>query len=264
MEQPVPLRKARSKKSTAILRDVVDQDPLLHQEPISNVVAAHQNVSILPGSYQSAQPDMSQYSYHEPSQPKAVEQRSDSQTHALLQIPSSSISHDIGSDGAPLHTDQATDSLLALPSSSFEPNEIYVDASSHISHPEPSRPVIKPSQTSTSSYIPLQQPHIASLDPLLELDEHVTKEQYPVHFEDDGYTTARSFRSKGDYTTGSTTVVLAPRVTERVEREIAAAKQVMLDTKATDEIEEDESWDTSMVAEYGDDIFEYMHQLEVC
>ena len=26
---------------------------------------------------------------------------------------------------------------------------------------------------------------------------------------------------------------------------------------------EDEAWDTSMVAEYGDDIFEYMHKLEV-
>lgn len=128
-----------------------------------------------------------------------------------------------------------------------------------MSHPEPLKPTIKPNQT----YVPLQQPHVASLDALLELDERITKEQYPGHFEDDGYTTARSFRSKGDYTTGSTTVLLAPRVTERVEREIAAAKQVMLDTRATDEIEEDESWDTSMVAEYGDDIFEYMHQLEV-
>lgn len=81
--------------------------------------------------------------------------------------------------------------------------------------------------------------------------------------DDDGYTTARSLKSHGDYTTGPMTTVLAPRMTARVERELAAAKHFVLMSKETSELEEDEAWDTSMVAEYGEEIFEYMRKLEV-
>ena len=80
--------------------------------------------------------------------------------------------------------------------------------------------------------------------------------------EEDGYVTAHSYRSRGDNTTGGATTLLFPQVNKHVLRELAAAKQLVEATRTTEEIE-DECFDTSMVAEYGDDIFAYMKDLEV-
>ncbi len=99
--------------------------------------------------------------------------------------------------------------------------------------------------------------------PVSEPEEYWEEEGYDEEYEE-GYTTGRSLKSRGDYTTGPTTVLLAPKMTVRVEKELAAAKQIVQESRATDDIEEDESWDTSMVAEYGEEIFEYMRVLEVC
>jgi hypothetical protein len=41
------------------------------------------------------------------------------------------------------------------------------------------------------------------------------------------------------------------------------AKEHVLQHQTEEEIEE-EAWDVSMVAEYGDEIFAYMRELEVC
>jgi len=89
------------------------------------------------------------------------------------------------------------------------------------------------------------------------------EEQFDDQYEEDGYTTARSFKSRGEYTTGPTTVLVAPRMTAKVERELLAARNYVEGSRAAHEIEEDESWDTSMVAEYGEEIFGYMRVLEV-
>ncbi|GME57788.1 G2/mitotic-specific cyclin-4 [Neofusicoccum parvum] len=75
-----------------------------------------------------------------------------------------------------------------------------------------------------------------------------------------GYTT-RSLRHRTDNTTGGVTVVLAPRVTARTRRELDEAAIYVEATKTPEDVE-DEAWDTSMVAEYGDEIFEYMRNLE--
>ena len=80
--------------------------------------------------------------------------------------------------------------------------------------------------------------------------------------DEEGYVTARSFRSKGENTTGGVTTVIFPQMNQRARREISAARQLVEATRTADEIE-DESFDTSMVAEYGDEIFDYMRQLEV-
>ncbi|RAL04766.1 cyclin family protein [Aspergillus ibericus CBS 121593] len=80
--------------------------------------------------------------------------------------------------------------------------------------------------------------------------------------EDDGYITARSYRSRGDNTTGGATTVLFPKFNQQVRRELALAKQVVEATR-TDEDIEDEFWDTSMVAEYSEEIFEYMREQEI-
>ena len=94
------------------------------------------------------------------------------------------------------------------------------------------------------------------------LDDHHYFEEDEEYYDAEGYTTARSLRSRGENTTGGLTTFLEPRVTQRVLKELEQARDFVLANRTDDDIE-DEAWDTSMVAEYGDDIFEYMHKLEV-
>lgn len=79
--------------------------------------------------------------------------------------------------------------------------------------------------------------------------------------QDQAYTTAHSFKSR-DMTTGGATVVVPPQITARVQRELEEAQLEVERTRTDDDVEE-ELWDVSMVAEYGDEIFEYMRDLEV-
>ncbi|KAH7305630.1 cyclin-like protein [Rhexocercosporidium sp. MPI-PUGE-AT-0058] len=97
------------------------------------------------------------------------------------------------------------------------------------------------------------------LPALPEPEEYWEDDEEEV-YDEQGYTTAHSYRSRGD-TTGGVTTVLAPKVTLNVRRELAAAKHVVESSRTMEEIE-DEAWDTSMVAEYGDEIFAYMRELE--
>ncbi|QDS76102.1 hypothetical protein FKW77_006358 [Venturia effusa] len=77
----------------------------------------------------------------------------------------------------------------------------------------------------------------------------------------DAEATARSFRSVGENTTIALTQIVEPRVTSRVLRELEEANDYVKETRTEEDIE-DEAWDTSMVAEYGDEIFAYMRSLE--
>lgn len=95
----------------------------------------------------------------------------------------------------------------------------------------------------------------------LEQEEYWDEEEDEEYYDADGYTTARSLRSRGDNTTGGVTLVLAPRITAKTQRELEAAR-IFVEANRSSEDVEDEQWDTSMVAEYGDEIFEYMHSLE--
>jgi G2/mitotic-specific cyclin 3/4 len=95
----------------------------------------------------------------------------------------------------------------------------------------------------------------------LEQEEYWDEEEEEEYYDADGYTTARSLRSRGDNTTGGVTLVLAPRITTKTQRELEAARVFVEANRSAEDIE-DEQWDTSMVAEYGDEIFEYMHSLE--
>lgn len=81
--------------------------------------------------------------------------------------------------------------------------------------------------------------------------------------EDDGYITARSYRSRSENTTGGATTLLFPRFNQQAKRELALAKQVVEATRTVEDIEDDYC-DTSMVAEYNEEIFEYMKEQEVC
>lgn len=83
-----------------------------------------------------------------------------------------------------------------------------------------------------------------------------------VEDDDDGYVTAHSYKSRGDYTTGAVTTELLPEMTSRSRREVEAATRFVEASKTVEEVEE-ETWDTSMVAEYDEDIFAYLRELEV-
>lgn len=92
--------------------------------------------------------------------------------------------------------------------------------------------------------------------------EEYWEEEDDENYDEEGYVTARSFRSRGENTTGGATTVLFPQVNHKIKKEIEAAKQLVEAERTPEEIE-DECFDTSMVAEYGDEIFEYMRDLEV-
>lgn len=147
---------------------------------------------------------------------------------------------------------------------SFLASEIYVDAPTHIAL-ETTQSRGAEARTITTiveaeecvPHVPLESPQ--EFEPQGLYDE----EYYDDQYDEDGYTTARSLKSRGEYTTGPTTVLLAPRITAKVEQELVAARNYVESSRTAHEIEEDESWDTSMVAEYGDEIFGYMRVLEV-
>ncbi|GKT85105.1 G2/mitotic-specific cyclin-B [Colletotrichum tofieldiae] len=98
---------------------------------------------------------------------------------------------------------------------------------------------------------------------LSEPEEYWDEEEEEELYDDQGYTTAHSYRSRGDLTAGGATTVLAPKITDKVEQELETARAIVESTRTQEEVD-DEVWDVCMVAEYGDDIFEYMRELEVC
>lgn len=98
--------------------------------------------------------------------------------------------------------------------------------------------------------------------PLVSEAEEYWEEEEEEVYDEQGYTTAHSYRSRGDNTTGGATTVMIPKVSSNIERELAAAKIIVESSRTREDIEDD-AWDTSMVAEYGEEIFGYMRELEV-
>ena len=95
-----------------------------------------------------------------------------------------------------------------------------------------------------------------------EPEEYWDEDEEEENYEEEGYVTARSYKSRGENTINGATTILFPKMNQKVKRELAAAKELIESAKAGDEYS-DESWDTTMVAEYGDEIFQYMKDLEV-
>lgn len=71
---------------------------------------------------------------------------------------------------------------------------------------------------------------------------------------DQDYMTANSFDP-------TLTTIFNPQPTKKQRAEIEEARLYVEEHRTPDDIE-DEQWDTSMVAEYGDEIFEYMREME--
>lgn len=92
--------------------------------------------------------------------------------------------------------------------------------------------------------------------PAVSEPEEEWDEDDEVDIDDDaGYTTGHSGRD-------NTTMVIVPRVTNKIRRELELAALIVEQTTTPEEIEEDQ-WDISMMAEYNEDIFAYMRELEV-
>ncbi|KAI9765734.1 MAG: hypothetical protein M1840_007167 [Geoglossum simile] len=109
----------------------------------------------------------------------------------------------------------------------------------------------------------VEQTHVQNNEAHVEAS-FVSPEEYwedddDEEYDDEGYTTARS---RGENTTGGVTTILFPQVTARVRKELAMAKLIVESTRLAEDIDE-EFGDTSMVAEYGDEIFQYMRELEI-
>ncbi|KAF1808322.1 hypothetical protein P152DRAFT_227101 [Eremomyces bilateralis CBS 781.70] len=101
----------------------------------------------------------------------------------------------------------------------------------------------------------------ADVPPVRDVEEYWDAEEEEEFYEAEGYTT-RSLRSRAENTTGAVTVNLTPgRKTAKIRTELDRAGLWVEQNRPIEEIE-DEDWDPSMVAQYADEIFEYMEELE--
>ncbi|CCE32860.1 related to cyclin B3 [Claviceps purpurea 20.1] len=106
---------------------------------------------------------------------------------------------------------------------------------------------------------PAKEGHTQALSEPEEYWDEEEDEDYDD--QDQAYTTAHSFPTQ-NMTMGGVTTILAPPVTSRIQRELEEAKLEVQRCRSSDDLEE-EMWDVSMVAEYGEEIFEYMRELEI-
>ena len=104
-----------------------------------------------------------------------------------------------------------------------------------------------------------RQRFLNGLEPEELLDDEYDEEEI---YEDDGYVTARSTRSKADNLTGNFTTTIIPRTNIKVRKELDAAAAIVQTSRPLNEME-DEAWDVTMVSEYKDEIFDYFKELEV-
>ncbi|KAF2087437.1 hypothetical protein K490DRAFT_42060 [Saccharata proteae CBS 121410] len=164
---------------------------------------------------------------------------------ALAEIPSDTTVDALQQDDSPSEA-----SSEALPT--YEP----VEVQGHVEILEEQAQVLEREQ--------IENFDVKNVVELEKFEEYWDEDEDEEFYDADGYTghtTARELKSRGDNTTGGVTVVLAPRVTARTRRELEAARQYVEEHKTPEDVD-DEQWDTSMVAEYGEEIFEYMRDLE--
>ena len=153
--------------------------------------------------------------------------------------------------------------------STILPNHPLPQAPSVIPRTLPVMPVALSGLAEPELYLPA----LETLPPLEQLavpgsaTEIVPVEEYweeddEEYFDAEGCVTARSLRSMGGDNTTGMSIVLAPKVTAAVQAELAAAKD-WVEKNVNLEDQEDESWDTTMVQEYAEEIFDYYRELEV-
>lgn len=121
---------------------------------------------------------------------------------------------------------------------------------------QPVVPTIVPQHQQQQLYLQTQQLQVT----LYHNSTPVTEQYDEYDGDDQDYMTAKSF-GMCDPTTGEVTTIFNPQHTQKAAVELAEAKAYVDATRTVEDIE-DEQWDTSMVAEYGDEIFDYMREME--
>lgn len=154
-------------------------------------------------------------------------------------------------------------SQVIQPIQALQPEELsnstqYVDAVAHLPVSIETTNTVRKQQPMSDDYVPHELQNLYVPPP--EHEEY-WEEEYDEAVEQDGYVTARSVPSEGQDTTGGATTALVPKFTQKVLREIELARQKVEATRTPEDLE-DECYDTSMVAEYGDEIFTYMRHME--
>lgn len=238
-------KRTQSKNSTTIYKDNgAENDVQPHHASIP--IADHLSVSTAPVR-QTLEPR------HHKSQPQLKSQqpvlrRTKSKYH---EKPSDILDSIIPAD--PIYEDAREEQGIT----SNEAYETYLKMIKYSGEEEPSIPASKSTDDATEG----QQSQLPAAPHISEPEEYWEDEDEEI-YDEQGYATAHSYKSRGDNTTGGATTVLCPKVTNKSKKEVAAAKEIVESARTVEEIE-DEAWDTSMVAEYGDEIFAYMRELEV-
>lgn len=276
--QPANTRKVLSKRNTTIFKDISAiqsgkdasdlYKPLPTKAPIAPIAAVHRDLN----SRQQVPTEVSE-------EPQFKLRRTQS-SHVVKAEPPTEIAPLLS---APVALEENT---------SFRSDGVYIDDNGNVQiceyTDETDRVEIIPTHSENDNGVPLPketkvatqnayvdralEKQIETIEPeaarkhalpsVSEPEEYWDDEEEEEHYDDEGYVTARSCKSKSDNTTGGATTVLFPKVNVKVKKELAAAKILIESTRTQEEIE-DEAWDTSMVAEYGDEIFQYMKDLEV-
>ncbi|KAH7251701.1 cyclin-like protein [Fusarium tricinctum] len=137
---------------------------------------------------------------------------------------------------------------------------VHLDAPEKEEYPELAAKLPEISEEESVVTVPYEEMPNPAMSEAEECWEELDDEDFDD--QDQAYTTAHSVRSRDMTAGGATEIVPLPRVTARVQRELEDAREEVERTRTQDEVEE-ELWDVSMVAEYGDEIFEYMRELEI-
>ncbi|KAL8916266.1 MAG: hypothetical protein Q9208_008621 [Pyrenodesmia sp. 3 TL-2023] len=267
--QQANTKKLAAKKSTAVFKDVA----ISHPDP-SKIEVEISKPAPLPPVHRELLPSQRLREAKLPEDPRPNSQRPQDpilENHQLAHAPEQPLNLLSSSETAPFRSDG-----------------IYIDNHGDVQHyvfsedienieeqvVEPSKTDCPPAQSidpklvaEVDQYLRTQEgdnkADIAAqqkLSPVLEPEEYWDEDD--GNYEEEGYVTARSFKSRGDNTTNGVTTIVFPKVNQKIKKELAVAKELVETSKTPEEID-DETWDTSMVAEYGDEIFGYMRDLEI-
>ncbi|KAL8754026.1 MAG: hypothetical protein Q9184_005246 [Pyrenodesmia sp. 2 TL-2023] len=267
--QQANTKKLATKKSTAVFKDAA----VSHPDPPKTDIEISKPAP-LPPVHRELLPSQQLREAKLPEGPQPNSQRLQDSIigdHQLAHAPEQPLNLVSSSEAAPFRSDG-----IYIDNHGDVQHYVFSEDSEDIENQvlEPSKAGFPPAQSidpklvaEVDQYLRTQEendkPDIATqqkLSPVLEPEEYWDEED--GHYEEEGYVTARSFKSRGDNTTNGVTTVVFPKVNQKIKKELAIAKELVETSKTPEEID-DETWDTSMVAEYGDEIFGYMRDLEI-
>lgn len=169
------------------------------------------------------------------------------------------------------HNPVFKDQLQTVPETTSS-KETYVNAESSLDHKESQGnqrttiAIIPPKVVDNSSHIEsdatISDPEEVKED--VHVKEPVSAVSEPEEWdeEDTEYHVAPTGPSRGDHTDGTTTVIY-PRMNHTTQKQMFQAKAIV-ESEQTEEDREEDLLDTTMVAEYNDEIFLHLRKKEVC